>query len=44
MPKATPYREPEATAELLERCLRVQRCNRKCAHESGYVLGDMTQA
>lgn len=32
-----------ATVELLERRLNVQKCNNKCAYNSGYICGDMTQ-
>lgn len=32
-----------ATVELLERRLNVQKCNNKCAYQSGYICGDMTQ-
>lgn len=32
-----------ATAELLERRLKIQKYNEKCFFDSGYVCGDMTQ-
>ena len=32
-----------ATVELLERRLNVQKCNNKCAYNSGYICGDMTE-
>ena len=32
-----------ATVELLERRLNIQRINQKCAYDSGYICGDMTQ-
>lgn len=32
-----------ATVELLERRLKVQKYNRKCSVESGYICGDMTK-
>ena len=32
-----------ATVELIERRLRVQRYNKKCAYNSGYICGDMTK-
>ena len=32
-----------ATAELIERRIAIQRYNKKCAYESGYVCGDMTK-
>ncbi|MBQ9821472.1 MAG: DNA cytosine methyltransferase [Muribaculaceae bacterium] len=32
-----------ATVELLERRLNIQRINQKCAYNSGYICGDMTQ-
>lgn len=32
-----------ATAELIERRIAIQRYNNKCAYDSGYVCGDMTQ-
>ncbi|MDO5570133.1 MAG: DNA cytosine methyltransferase [Bacteroidales bacterium] len=31
-----------ATVELLERRLKIQKYNQKCAYESGYICGDMT--
>ena len=31
-----------ATAELLERRIKVQKYNNKCSRESGYICGDMT--
>jgi DNA (cytosine-5)-methyltransferase 1 len=31
-----------ATVELLERRLKIQSYNRKCAYESGYISGDLT--
>lgn len=30
-----------ATCEIIERRLDVQRCNKKCEYESGYILGDL---
>ena len=32
-----------ATVELLERRLKIQKYNQKCAYDSGYICGDMTQ-
>lgn len=32
-----------ATVELLERRLKIQKYNRKCSVESGYICGDMTK-
>ena len=32
-----------ATVELIDRRLRVQRYNKKCAYNSGYICGDMTK-
>ena len=32
-----------ATVELLERRLKIQKFNRKCSVESGYICGDMTK-
>lgn len=32
-----------ATVELIERRLRVQQYNKKCAYSSGYICGDMTK-
>ena len=32
-----------ATVELLERRLKIQKYNQKCAYGSGYICGDMTQ-
>lgn len=32
-----------ATAELLERRLKIQRYNKKCSYDSGYVCGDITR-
>lgn len=32
-----------ATVELIERRLNVQRYNKKCLYDSGYICGDMTQ-
>ncbi len=32
-----------ATVELLERRLQIQRYNHKCAYDSGYICGDMTE-
>lgn len=32
-----------ATVELLERRLNIQKCNNKCAYNSGYICGDMTE-
>lgn len=32
-----------ATVELLERRLKIQKCNNKCVYNSGYICGDMTQ-
>lgn len=32
-----------ATNELLPKRLEVQRCNRKCRYDSGYILGDILQ-
>ena len=32
-----------ATNELIERRLNVQRCNKKCKYESGYICGDITE-
>lgn len=31
-----------ATVELLERRLKIQKYNKKCAYNSGYICGDMT--
>lgn len=31
-----------ATVELLERRLKIQKYNQKCAYDSGYICGDMT--
>ena len=31
------------TSELIERRLNVQKCNKKCKYESGYILGDITE-
>lgn len=31
-----------ATVELLERRLNIQKCNKKCRYDSGYICGDMT--
>ena len=31
-----------ATVELLEKRLKIQQYNRKCAYDSGYICGDMT--
>lgn len=33
-----------ATVELLERRLNIQRINQKCAYDSGYICGDMTES
>lgn len=33
-----------ATNELIERRLNVQKANRKCKYESGYICGDITKA
>lgn len=32
-----------ATVELLEKRLKIQQYNHKCAFDSGYICGDMTQ-
>ncbi|MGN0029917.1 MAG: DNA cytosine methyltransferase [Marinilabiliaceae bacterium] len=32
-----------STVELLERRIKIQRYNNKCAYDSGYICGDMTQ-
>lgn len=32
-----------ATVELIERRLKIQKFNNKCAYKSGYICGDMTQ-
>lgn len=32
-----------ATVELLERRLKIQKYNQKCAYDSGYICGDMTK-
>lgn len=32
-----------ATNELIERRLKVQRCNHKCKYDSGYLCGDITE-
>jgi len=32
-----------ATVELIERRLKIQQYNRKCAYSSGYICGDMTK-
>ena len=32
-----------ATAELIERRIAIQRFNKKCLYDSGYVCGDMTK-
>lgn len=32
-----------STVELLERRMKIQRYNNKCAYDSGYICGDMTQ-
>lgn len=32
-----------ATVELLERRLKIQKYNQKCAYDSGYICGDMTE-
>lgn len=31
-----------ATNEILERRLAIQKCNKKCRYDSGYILGDIT--
>lgn len=31
------------TNELIERRLNVQKCNKKCKYDSGYILGDITE-
>ena len=31
-----------ATVELLDRRLKIQKFNQKCAYNSGYICGDMT--